>query len=168
MNIEELPQEVRKCHICPDMKDKNILSVPVLCKHKITIIKKKKIRMEGPSDKATNLWTIPIGNMKQSPPEEPMQTLTIVLTISKYNNKPSIHIKLHTANSAYTQQSAAELQAWYHGSLGSPPVATLIDSIKNNRLSTFLGLTVAGVRRQLPKAITTPIGHLHKYRQNTR
>ena len=26
-----LPQKARKCHICPDMKDKNLLSVLVLC-----------------------------------------------------------------------------------------------------------------------------------------
>ena len=31
LNIEELPQEARKCHICPDMKDTNLLSVPLLC-----------------------------------------------------------------------------------------------------------------------------------------
>ena len=167
LNIEELPQEARKCHICPDMKDKNLLSVPVLCdagcmcvfcKHKITIIKNNKIIMEGPRDKPTNLWTIPIGKKNQPPPKEPTQTLAIVPTISKYNNKPAICIEPHTANSAYTQRSAAELQAWHHGSLGSPPVATLIDAIKNNRLSTFPGLTVAGVRRRFPKAIATPIG----------
>ena len=63
LNIEELPQEARKCHICPDMKNKNLLSVPVLCdagcmyvfcKHKISIIKDKKIIMEDPRDNTTN------------------------------------------------------------------------------------------------------------------
>ena len=51
LNIEELPQEARKYHICPDMKENNLLSVPVLCdagcmcvfcKHKIVIIKIKR------------------------------------------------------------------------------------------------------------------------------
>ena len=88
--------------------------------------------MEGPRDKTTNLWTIPI--RQSSPPEQQAASegVSVVTTTSKYNNKTSVRIVPHSANSAYTQRSAVELQAWHHGTLGSPPVATLIDAIKND------------------------------------
>jgi len=102
------------------------------------IEKDDKTIMTGPRDYATRLWTVPVE--------------------AYYNNKI-----IHTANSAYTQKSAAELYAFLHACLGYPTVATLIDAIKNNRLSTFPGLTVEGVRRHLPKSIATSMGHLHRY-----
>ena len=123
--------------------------------------------MEGPRDKITNLWTIPIRQSSPSEPQAPTDGVSVITTPSKYNNKSSIRIVPHSANT-YTQRSAAELQAWHHGTLGSPPPATLIDTIKNDRLSTFPGLSVEGVRRHLPKALATPMGHMHKYRQNMR
>ena len=193
LNIEELPQEARQCHICPDMNDKNLLSVPVLCdagcmcifcQKKVMVIKNNKIIMEGPRDPKTNLWCIPIGS---SPPpaqtvptvpfgpqptptiapnvtriplaiQTPEQEVCIVPTISKYNNEPTFHIEPHTANSAYTQRSAAELQAYHHSILGGPPIATLIDAIKNNRLSTFPGLSVEGYMTTLTKVNTSSNG----------
>ena len=123
--IPEVPADAKKAHIFPDMK-KNLLSVPVMCDagcictfsyDKVVIEKDDKTIMTGPRDYATRLWTVPVE--------------------AYYNNRV-----IHTANSAYTQKSAAELYAYLHACLGYPTVATLIDAIKNNRLSTFPGLTV--------------------------
>ena len=47
-------------------------------------------------------------------------------------------------------------------------VATLIRAINKNRLTSFPGLTVDGIRKHLPKTIQTTIGHMHKVRQNIR
>ena len=72
------------------------------------------------------------------------------------------------ANSAYQQRSTAELQAFLHGFLCAPPVATLVNAIQNLRLTTFPGLTANAVRRHLPKSVQTSMGHMHRYRKGIR
>ena len=100
--------------------------------------------MEGPRCRLTNLWEVPI-------------------PISSNRNQEN-----HLAYSAYQQRTTAELQAYHHASLCGPTVATLINAIKNNRLTTFPDLTATAVRRHLPKSIQTSMGHLHQYRQGIR
>ena len=152
LNIDGIAQEAKKAHIFPDMK-KNLLSVPVLCdagcncnfeKDKVVITKENKTIMEGPRDPTTNLWNVTIG-----PPTN--------------TNKIKENAIIQTANSAYQQRTAAELQAYLHATLCAPTVATLIKAINNNFLPTFPGLTAKAIRRYLPKSIQTAMGHLHRY-----
>ena len=113
-------------------------------------------------------WTIPVGKLNQPTPKQETESLSIIPTISKYNN-----IINHQSALSHIQQTvhtrSIPQQNYKHGIMhGSPPVAKLIEAIKNDRLATFPGLLVTGVHRKLPKSIVTQMGHLHKYRQNTR
>ena len=50
--------------------------------------------------------------------------------------------------------------------MGAPVVTTYIRAIKNNWLSTFLGLTVKAVQQHLPKMLQTTMGHQHRLQKN--
>ena len=88
--------------------------------------------------------------------------------VTDTTKRPFIIQLKHTANSAYQQKSASQLQAWHHATLGAPVVTTLIKAIDKNWLTTFLGLSSNGIRKHLPKSIQTTMGHLHKVRKNLR
>ena len=179
--IEGLPSNAKTAHEFPTMKQ-NLLSVPLLCnanyitafcKDKVLILKDneklnkclkaEKPILEGKRDYSTNLWEIPVGT--KTVESTPTQELTIARDMN--NNQCKMKIA-HTVNSAYQQRSAAELQAFLHGTLCAPRVSTLIKAIKTDWLSTFPGISVKGVQRHLPKSTITAMGHLDKYRKNTR
>ena len=104
----------------------------------------------------TNLWLMPLDNTTNNN------------TNRNATKRPFVIQLKHTANSAYQQKSASQLQAWHHTTLGAPVVTTLIKAIDTNLLTTFPGLTSNGVRKHLPKSIQTTMGHLHKVRKNLR
>ena len=156
----ELPPEAQKAHGFNEM-ERSLISVPVLCdadctvtfkKQNVQVIKNNKIIIEGPRDAETNLWLMPLNKDDDAIPEK----------------RPFMIQLKHTANSAYQQKSAAQLQAWHHATLGAPVVTTLIKAIDKNWLTSFPGLTSNGIRKHLPKSIQTTMGHLHKVRKNMR
>ena len=51
---------------------------------------------------------------------------------------------------AYQQKSSAHLMAYLHAYMGAPVVKIYINAIKNNWLTTFLGLTVESVNKTTP------------------
>ena len=75
-------------------------------------------------------------------------------------------LTLQVAYNIYQQKSSAHLMAYLHACMGAPVVKMYINTIKNNWLSTFLGLTVEAVKWHLRKTIQTTIGHMHRVRQN--
>ena len=173
LHLHSLPPAAKKVHVFQDIK-KNLLSVPVLCdadcictfaKTKFSVTKDNKSIMEGPRDKSTNLWNVslPTANATIPPVHNPLAFMVSEPTPEL--TRPRV---FPAAYSAYQQRSAAELQAYHHASLCAPTVATLINAIKNLRLTTFPGLTVDGVRRHLPKSIQTAMGHMHRHRQGIR
>ena len=101
----------------------------------------------------TNLWLMPLKSNNN---------------VMKPTKRSFFLQQKHTANSAYQQKSASQLQAWHHATLGAPVVTTLIKAINNDWLTSFLGLTADGIRKHLPKSIQTTMGHMHKVRQNIR
>ena len=141
--------------------DRSLISVPVLCdanctvvfnKGDVQVIKDNKVIIEGPRDMETNLWLMPLENKEEN----------------KTTKRPFVIQLKHTANSAYQQKSASQLQAWHHATLGAPVVTTLIKAVDNNWLTSFPGLSTTGIRKHLPKSIQTTMGHLHKVRKNMR
>ena len=103
----------------------------------------------------TNLWVMPLENNNNNDNTDTTK-------------RPFVIQLKHTANSAYQQKSASQLQAWHHATLGALVVTTLIKAIDKNWLTTFPGLTSNGVRKHLPESIQTTMGHLHKVRKNLR
>ena len=162
----------RQLQLAPDLPvqahgfnemDRSLISVPVLCDANCTVVFKKdivqvikdnEVIIEGPRDMETNLWNMPLEN------EEKENTDT--------TKRPFVIQLKHTANSAYQQKSASQLQAWHHATLGAPVVTTLIKAIDKNWLTTFPGLSSNGIRKHLPKSIQTTMGHMHKVRKNLR
>ena len=77
---------------------------------------------------------------------------------------PTIQIEYNI----YQQKSSAHLMVYLHACMGVPVVKTYINNIKNNWLTTYLGLTVESIKRHLPKTIQTTMGHMHRVKQNLR
>ena len=143
-------------------------------------------------DEETGLWTIPIETKNENATtitelENSNQTGMNKKRIRKKKrnkssrdrrkkllqlvNKTTNIIKqptLEVAYNAYQQKLSAHLMAYLHVCMGAPVVKTYINAIKNNWLSTFLGLTVEAVKQHLPKIIQTTMGHMHQVRQNIR
>lgn len=71
------------------------------------------------------------------------------------------HVSAYAASS-----SIAEVIQFMHASLGSPAQSTLLRAIRGARLTTWPGLTVANVRKHLPKSTATVKGHLDHIRKN--
>jgi hypothetical protein len=72
---------------------------------------------------------------------------------------------VHAANSAYHQPTIAKLMAYLNATIGSLPIKTLCNAIDNDWLTSFPGLTSKAIRKHLPKAISTTMGHMHMIRK---
>jgi hypothetical protein len=55
-----------------------------------------------------------------------------------------------------------------NATIGSLPVKTLCNAIDNDWLTSFPGLTSSAIRKQLPKSISTTMGHMHMIRKGIR
>ena len=64
----------------------------------------------------------------------------------------------------YESKTAAQLQQYHHSIIDAFPVKTYLEAIKEGWLSSFPGLSVEAVRKQLPKPAQTVMGHLHMIR----
>jgi hypothetical protein len=58
--------------------------------------------------------------------------------------------------------------AYLNAAIGSFPVETLCNAIDNDWLTSFPGLTSKAIRKHLPKAISTTMGHMHMTRKGIR
>jgi hypothetical protein len=72
------------------------------------------------------------------------------------------------AHNAYKQRTKQDLLAFLHAAAGSPTVATWCTTIDKGFYPTWPGLTSTLVRKYLPKALATFMGHLHMQRQGVR
>jgi hypothetical protein len=57
---------------------------------------------------------------------------------------------------------------YLNATIGSLPVKTLCYTINNDWLTSFPGLTSSAIRKHLPKAISTTMGHMHMIRKGIR
>jgi hypothetical protein len=153
LNIPELSTKAKTAYKFNEMKQP-LLSIPLLAddgckinltKDNIVVVKDNKIILEGKRGKVSTLWMIPIKH----------QDLRAV---------PSVH----AANSAYHHPTIAKLMAYLNATIGSLPVKTLCNAIDNDWLTSFPGLTSSAIRKHLPKAISTTMGHMHMIRKGIR
>ena len=76
---------------------------------------------------------------------------------------------IHCANNAYTTKSNATLIRYIHQSLYSPTKATLLNTIRNQQLPTWPGLTTKAVQKYLPETSPqTDKGHMKRQRKGFR
>ena len=61
----------------------------------------------------------------------------------------------------------SDLAMYHHASLGNPTPSTILPSIKKGFLKSFPGLDEDLIKKHLPKAIETSIGHLNQQYQNS-
>jgi hypothetical protein len=133
--IPEVSTKAKTAYKFNEMKQP-LLSIPLLaddgCKINLTkddivVVKDNKIILEGKRDKVSTLWMIPIKhNRKKQLLAQDLPTV------------PSVH----AANSAYHQPTIAKLMAYLNATIGSLPVKTLCNTIYNDWLTSFPGLTV--------------------------
>jgi hypothetical protein len=161
LDIPELSTKAKTAYKFNEMKQP-LLSIPLLaddgCKINLTadnieVVKDNKIILKGKRDKVSTLWMIPIKHHKKK--QLLAQDLPAV---------PSVH----AANSAYHQPTIAKLMAYLNATIGSLPVKTLCNAIDNDWLTSFPGLTSKAIRKHLPKAISTTMGHMHMIRKGIR
>jgi hypothetical protein len=161
LNIPEPSTKAKTAYKFNEMKQP-LLSIPLLAddgckinltKDNIVVVKDNKIIVEGKRDKVSTLWMIPIKQQRKK--QLPAQDLPAV---------PSVH----AANSAYHQPTIAKLMAYLNATIGSLPVKTLCNAIDNDWLTSFPGLTSSAIRKHLPKAISTTMGHMHMIRKGIR
>jgi hypothetical protein len=72
------------------------------------------------------------------------------------------------SNAAYRHldENTADRLAFLHAALFSPVTSTLLHAIQAGHLTTWPGLTIANMKRFLPKLVTTYKGHLDQSRKN--
>ena len=189
LDLPQLPQAARRCHILPAIKY-SLISVVKLCEAgcEVKFIKwgvgietryRGRLAMEGSLNKRTGLWMVPLTHQK--PVTNHLQ--------------PQMHIKQVGANSGtqnYIEQqklapdtslrsssnqtiayerfagnirqttSKAELAMYHHQTMGSPPRPTFLRAIRKHPkcVATFPGLTYELIRKHLPLSTATLKGHM--------
>jgi hypothetical protein len=161
LDIPELSIKAKTAYHFNEM-EQPLLSIPLLAddgckinltKDNIVVTKNDRIILEGIRDKISTLWMIPIKHHKK------MNLLAQQL--------PSV-LSTHAANSAYHQPTIAKLMAYLNATIGSLPVKTLCHAIDNDWLTSFPGLTSKAIKKDLPKSISTTMGHIHMIRKGIR
>jgi hypothetical protein len=160
LKLPSLPPAAQTAHIFPKMQAA-LLSIPKLCDAGCTahfsdtqaVIKNHTdaVVLIGHRDPITKLWAVPLAPHNDA--HHPTNTTT-----------PSGAF----TNSAYKQKTLEDLLIFLHATAGSPTVATWCPAIDKGYYSTWPSLTSSLVRKYLPKATATIMGHLHVQRQGVR
>jgi hypothetical protein len=160
LKLPNLPRAAQKAHIFPKMQAA-LLSIAKLCDAGCTahfsearvVVRNQHstIVLVGHRDPITKLWEVPLAPHIDEP--RPTKATPQVVAF---------------ANSAYKQKTLQDLIVFLHATAGSPTVATWCHAIDNGHYSTWPGLTSPLVRKYLPKAKATIMGHLHRQRQGVR
>jgi hypothetical protein len=139
----KLPLAVLQAHVFPQLKNRALLSIGVLCDAGCTvtfdttsvkIIYNNEIVLEG-SRVPPGLWTTHL--------KTPLQ-----------------------ANATYSAPLKTTALQHLHASLFCPTTQTWIKAINNRHFTSWLPFTAREVRKHLPKSIATTLGHLDQQRKN--
>jgi hypothetical protein len=158
LKLPNLPGAAQSAHIFPKMQSA-LLSIPKLCDagctahfSNTTVVVRTwdgTVVLRGQRDPITKLWEVPLAPHTNGPTKPPQHVVTV-------------------ANSTYKQKTLQELLSFLHATAGSPTVATWCPAINRGYYNTRPGLTSQLVRKYLPKAPVTVMGHLHMQRQGVR
>jgi hypothetical protein len=163
LKLPNLPRAAQTAHIFPKMQAA-LLSIPKLCDAGCTahfsdtdvviMHPNGTVALTGRRDPLTKLWDVPLQPTRADEPPTPSPS------------PPPVVVEF--ANSAYKQKTKQDLLAFLHAAAGSPTVATWCHAIDKGFYNTWPGLTSTLVRKHLPKALATVMGHLHMQRQGVR
>jgi len=93
---------------------------------------------------------------------------TINQTSPPTHNFDTINSAKEFATNTIQTSTMEELAKYYHQCLLSPPKLTLLQSINNQPLRTFPGLTYGLISKHLPPSTATDKGHMKRRKQNIR
>ena len=174
LDVPNLPKAARTGHILPGMSAYSLVSVVTLCNAGcrvifdmigVTVTHRGRLVMEGRKCTRTGLWMVPIS---RTATEKGGRTPTITPINNSTPNEQHGNatwyqdtVHSHFAGNIIQTSSKAELAAYHHQSLGSPPMSTLLLVLKNhpNLFFTFPGLTYELINKHLPPSSATAKGH---------
>jgi hypothetical protein len=143
-------------HIIPELSIASLFGIAVLTKagckvhfdkSVCTVWHNNRIILKGGKDKATNIWMLPIGtNPSMSSHHNTVATpLMAPININAYAQYATMQIAFFT----HTVRTKANSIQFTHQSLCSPPISTLLKTIKRGFLKGCPNLSAAGVTRYL-------------------
>ena len=159
--LPQLPQMARLAHIVPGLASHSLVSVVKLCNAGCKVVMNDiscEVHYRGkPVIRCskciqTGLWMIPLVPEAEQGVSKP--------------NDPQVGVS-HQAHHVHQSSTKAETAQFYHQSLFSPPVVTLLKAVNNDQLNTFPGL-VPSLLKHLPPSTATAKGHMHKNRKGLR
>ena len=122
---------------------------------KVNVFYKHKLVWQGPREKFTGLWILPLSKSNQATSGT---KAAIAMTATH-----------HAAHNAYQMSTKEELIKYLHQCLFCPPKSTLLKAIKNNQLTTWPGLTAEAVEKYLPDSCpATDKGHMKRQQKGVR
>jgi hypothetical protein len=143
-----LSDTAQSAFVLDDLKTGTLVSLSQLCdddclaifsKFNVKIVKNGVVIITG-TRSPSGLWTIPLN---VGPPHQ----VNGILRLDK---------------------SKQELATYYHATLGSPAVSTLLRAIRRGHFISFPGLTTTLISKHLPKSIATTLGHQDQEAKNIR
>jgi hypothetical protein len=152
LDVPQLPQAARHCHLFPGLTSGSLISVGQLCDHGCTahfsagtvdINHHGHTVLQGTRTPATGLWQV-----AQDQPSQPQQAHSVQLSASN--------------------KSVADRVAFYHAAMFSPAITTWCQALDAGFLTTWPDLTSAQVRRHPPFSVAMLKGHMDQQRANQR
>ena len=151
LDLPTLPLAARHAHVFPDLIG-SLISIGVLTDHgmtalydatTVTIYSGKTAVLRGLRSPDNRLWFFDLA--AATSPDPP----------------PAVHsaAAMFPSNSTHMQ-----IVAWYHATLGSPAVPTMLAAVDRGYVK-FPGLTAAMIRKYPPQAVATSQGHLDQRKQ---
>jgi hypothetical protein len=161
-------------HIIPESSVASLFGIRVLtaagCKVrfddlKCTVWYNNRIILQGGKDKATNLWTLPIGNVGMTSSHD---TVVIPPGAPVLANAHAHYATTQIAFFTHTIRHKANSIRFAHQSLCSPHISTLLKAIKRGYLKGCPNLTAQGISKYLNPSHATAKGHMRRPRQGIR
>jgi hypothetical protein len=153
LDIQELKKAASISHVFPGMANHSLLSVGQICNEgytvtfrieSVTIYNLQGIHiLRGARDLDTGLWRINLCKKNQQPQQE-------------------------VANNVYELRNTGALINYLHKSMFSPTKYALLQTVKNDHLITYPGLTEQAINKHLKLTPATTMGHMNQWRQDIR
>ena len=157
--LPQLPPMARIAHVVPGLSSHSLVSVVKLCNAgcevKLTDIS-CEVHFRGrpviscSKCTSTGLWMLPLTEEAAHNPTN--------------NKEGQSNHSTAQANHVHHTSTKAEMVQFYHQSLFSPPVVTLLKAVNNEQLDSFPGL-IPSLLKHLPPSTATAKGHMHKNRK---
>jgi hypothetical protein len=165
ITIDGLPT-VLTGHIIPELSIASLFGIRVLTeagcvvtftKGECVVRFKDNVILCGLKDPATDLWTLPLGSPRHTPPVQGC-TPDIFLSTTETSPPPQV------AAFAHTVRTRANSIRFAHQALCSPTIATLRTALNRGYLKGCPNLTLQGIAKYLNPSPATAKGHMARPR----